>query len=518
MFACIDLYRVFPKPLLTFLATSVLTVTPVLGFAVTSKQTVLAQSLPASGPKADQLLKEGQTLLINAVSQQALIQFQQALQLYRQEGNRLGEANALSGIGDVYYNLGEYPLALKAYGQAWELYQRLGDRKGGATVLNNIGAIYDAQRQYPEALKFYEQALKLRREARDLAGEGITLNNLAGVYLNQGDYDKALKEYNAALKVRWLMGDRRGEATTLNNIGFVCHRTAQYHHSQGNLEKTREWYQSAIEHYQSALAIRRMLGDRVGEAATLNNLGFVYRNLAQYPQANEPEAQKASLQEAQRTYLKAAEIYSQLGDRKGEATVLNNLGGVYFSQGQYVEALKAYERALTAVNITGDAPEQATTLSNIAFVYRTQADALKTKDSGQEIGRNPVLIESQRQYLKALDFYQRALTIIQQVGDLKSEGTTLNNIGGIHISLGRYTDALQAYNRALAIYEKLGDLPGQGTTRYNIGVTYARQEKYREALNAYKRAQLIYEQLRDIARRDEIRSVIQAIESQQKAI
>ncbi|WP_421658834.1 tetratricopeptide repeat protein [Leptothermofonsia sp. ETS-13] len=511
-------YRVFPKLLLTLLTTSVLIVAPVLGVVVTPAQTVLAQLSPASSTKADQLLKEGQTLLTSAATRRALMQFQQALQLYRQDGNRLGEANALNGVGDAHYSLGQYQLALKVYSQAWEIYQELGDRKGGATVLNNIGAIYDDQRQYSEALKFYEQALKLRREAGDLAGEGTTLNNLAGVYLNQGDYDKALKEYNAALKVRWLMGDRRGEATTLNNIGFVCRRTAQHHQSQGNLEKSREWYQSAIEHYQSALAIRRMLGDRPGEATTLNNLGFVYRSLAQYPQANEPEAQKASLQEAQQTYLKAAEIYRQLGDRKGEATVLNNLGGVYFSQGQYVDALKAYERALTAVKITGDAPEQATTLSNIAFVYRTQADALKTKDSGQEIGRNPILIEAQRQYLKALDFYQQALAIIQQVGDLKSEGTTLNNIGGINISLGRYADALNAYQKALAVYEKLGDLPGQGTTRYNIGVTYARQEKYREALSAYKRAQLIYEQLRDIARRDEIRSVIQAIENQQKAI
>lgn len=518
MFACTHLGRDFSKTVLTLLTLSFVVTPPAVGFSSYLEKPVLAQPSIAPGIPADQLFQEGQKRLVNAQNQMALAHFQQALKLYRQGGDRQGEANTLSAVGDAQYNLEKYEQALESYSQALVVYRQLDDRKGEATTLNNIGAVYESQKQYPQALKFYEQALKLRQAIGDLAGEGTTLNNLAGVYLSQGDFDRALREYSAALKNRWLMGDRWGEATTLNNIGFVCRRTAQFHQSKGDAEKSREWYKSALDHYQASLAIRRMLKDRLGEATTLNNLGFIYRSLADYPDAQNPKAQETALDEARRTYLRAAEIFSQLGDRKGEATALNNLGGIYFNQGKYSEALKVYERALIATRITNNLPEQATTLSNIAFIYRTQADAARAKQSAPEGTPNAGPKEYEQQYMKALDFYQQALAIIRRVGDRESEGATLNNIGGVNISLERYTDAMKAYQAALQIYEQLNDLPGQGTTRYNIGVTYAHQEKYTEALNFYKGAKTIYEKLSDNARSLEIINAIKAIENRQKAI
>lgn len=515
MFACLHLDRVHPRRLLTLLILSFVITSPSVGFASYLAKPAPGQAIVAAETPADQLFQEGQRWLVSAQNQMALTNFQQALKLYRQGGDRLGEANTLSGVGDVQYNLEKYGEALESYSQALAVYRQLGDRRGEATTLNNIGAVYENQKNYPQALKFYEQALILRQEVGDLAGEGTTLNNLAGVYLSQGDFDRALKEYSAALKNRWLMGDRWGEATTLNNIGFVCRRTAQFHQSKGDVEKSKEWYKSALDHYQASLAIRRMLKDRLGEASTLNNLGFIYRSLAAY---EAPQDQETALEEAGRTYLKASEIYRQLGDRKGEVTVLNNLGGVYFSQRRYADALRIYNKALAAVKIMGNLPEQATTLSNIAFVYRTQADNAKAKNSDQEGVLSADPNEYERQYGKALDLYQQALGIIRRVGDHESEGATLNNIGGVNISLERYAEALNAYQEALKVYEQIGDLPGQGTTRYNIGVTYARQEKYKEALSFYKGAQSIYEKLSDRARSLEISNAIRALESRHKAI
>lgn len=517
MFAVLNLIRLTSKQFLPLTIASLLAFLS-LSAAFRPANAALAQSVSTPETLLDPLLQEGLSLLSKAQNQMALAKFQQALQVYQSNGDRLGEAHALNGIGDAQYSLKKYQSALESYSKAWNVYESLGDRKNAATVLNNIGAVYDDLKQYADALNYYTQALALRQQAGDLAGEGTTRNNLAGIYLNQGNFERSLKEYNAALKVRWMLGDRRGEATTLNNIGFVCRSTAQFLQNQGDVEKSREWYQSALDHYLSSLAIRRMLGDRMAEAATLNNIGFVYRSLAQYPTNQPSEMQRANLKEAQQTYTKSAEIYGQLGDRKGQATVLNNLGNVYFSLGQYEDALKSYNQALLATRVAADLPEQATTLSNIAFVYRTQADAAKPKEGNQEANKNSAPGDYQNHYARALEHYKQALAIIRKVGDLKSEAATLNNIGGILIITEEYPEALKVYQDALALYEKLEDLPGQATTRYNIGVTYARQEKYREALNSYKRAKLIYEQLRDRTRQSEIRSVIQAIESQQKAI
>ena len=67
------------------------------------------------------------------------------------------------------------------------------------------------------------------------------------------------------------MGDRTGEATTLNNIGLVYHNISQP--------------QEALKYYNQALPISRSVGDRDGEAATLNNISLVYRDISQPQEA-----------------------------------------------------------------------------------------------------------------------------------------------------------------------------------------------------------------------------------------
>ncbi|MDT9324106.1 MAG: tetratricopeptide repeat protein, partial [Limnospira sp. PMC 1290.21] len=67
---------------------------------------------------------------------------------------------------------------------------------------------------------------------------------------------------NQALPLRRAVGDRGGEATTLNNIGRV-------YDSLG--EK-----QTALDYHNQALPLLRAVADRGGEATTLNNIGLVY--------------------------------------------------------------------------------------------------------------------------------------------------------------------------------------------------------------------------------------------------
>ena len=61
------------------------------------------------------------------------------------------------------------------------------------------------------------------------------------------------------------MGDRSGEATTLNNIGLVYSDLGQK--------------QEALKFYNQSLPLRRAVGDREGEAITLSNIGVLYRDI-----------------------------------------------------------------------------------------------------------------------------------------------------------------------------------------------------------------------------------------------
>ncbi|MEQ9545624.1 MAG: tetratricopeptide repeat protein, partial [Marinobacter sp.] len=74
---------------------------------------------------------------------------------------------------------------------------------------------------------------------------------------------QALDYYNQALPLFQAVGDRRGEATTLNNIGRVYSSLGQK--------------QQALDYYNQALPLFQAVGDRGGEARTLNNIRQVRR-------------------------------------------------------------------------------------------------------------------------------------------------------------------------------------------------------------------------------------------------
>ncbi len=81
------------------------------------------------------------------------------------------------------------------------------------------------------------------------------------------------------------------------------------------------------------MPITQEVGDRYGEATTLNNIGVVYNSISQP-------------QEALKYFNQALPIKREVGDRAGEATTLNNIGAVYQGISQPQEALKYYNQAL----------------------------------------------------------------------------------------------------------------------------------------------------------------------------
>jgi tetratricopeptide (TPR) repeat protein len=89
----------------------------------------------------------------------------------------------------------------------------------------------------------------------------------------------------------------------------------------------------ALEYYNQALPLRRAVGDRSGEATTLNNMGGVYDALGDQPRALE-------------YYNQALPLRRAVGDRSGEATTCYNIGMVYFAQGDLNTAIRYLERTV----------------------------------------------------------------------------------------------------------------------------------------------------------------------------
>ena len=50
------------------------------------------------------------------------------------------------------------------------------------------------------------------------------------------------------------------------------------------------------------------------------------------------------------------------------------------------------------------------------------------------------------------------------MGDRSGEATTLNNIGGVYSDIGKPQKALEYYEKALPIWQEVGDRSGEATT------------------------------------------------------
>jgi len=413
--------------------------------------------------------------------QQALEYYQQALSIFREEGDRYGESTALTNIGLVYDNLGKQQQALEYYQQALSIKREVG--AGGGTTLTHIGGIYAAQGKQQQALEYYQQALSISREEGDRQEEGNTLTYIGSVHDDLGDQQQALTYYQQALSIYREVGARASEGTTLNTIGGVYdnlgdQQQALTYYQQalsiyrevgarasegttlntiGNAYAALDKQQQALEYYQQALSIQREEGDRYKESTALTNIGLVYDNLGKQQQALE-------------YYQQALSIKREVG--AGGGTTLTHIGGIYAAQGKQQQALEYYQQALSISREEGDRYEESTVLTHIGGVYTA-------------LGKQQ----------QALEFYQQALGIHREADDRKKEGITLNTIGNVYHRLGKQQQALEYYQQAWVILREVGDRGDEGVTQWNIGAVAFRLHHYDLAMAAFLLARHCFEEV-----------------------
>ena len=127
--------------------------------------------------------------------------------LAEQNNYKAGLALAFKNIGKGYYLQGKYKEAVINWQQAIEVYSLLNDKKGVANMLSNQGAVYYAQGDDAKALELHLQSLKMSEALNDTLRILTSLTNIGGVYSNkQVTWKKALdyflRSYNLSLAIK----------------------------------------------------------------------------------------------------------------------------------------------------------------------------------------------------------------------------------------------------------------------------------------------------------------------------
>ncbi|GAA0387630.1 hypothetical protein GCM10009530_43360 [Microbispora corallina] len=257
----------------------------------------------------------------------------------------------------------------------------------------------------------------------------------------------------------------------------------------------------AVSYLNRSLPLLRALGDRRGEAAALLDLGLISR-------------EQGRLSEAIRYYERCAAIYSELGDRHGEAIVLRSLGFVYRDLGRFREAAATHEQCLATFRSLGDRRWEAFALRGLGLVYRglgLTAEGLRCFEEALQIfrGIGDRLNEAYLVYdlaslrthegreAEALDLFDRCLPILREHRDQRGEAYATMELGLAYARLGQPDDARACYEQCVAVLSELGDVRGEAWGLLYLADLCRSETRTAEALALYERCRPIFAEAGD---------------------
>ncbi len=152
---------------------------------------------------------------------QALSYAQQALQIFRDAYDSLGEANTLNNIALIYDEQGKYKEAIDYYQQAHKIYQRQHNEERLAVLALNLGVVYKGIGDYENSIENYRHARQNFQFLGNHYGIAVCNVNLGSVYLSTQQYDSALSYSLRAIDGFHDLGYVRFEAVATGNVGIA---------------------------------------------------------------------------------------------------------------------------------------------------------------------------------------------------------------------------------------------------------------------------------------------------------
>ncbi|MGH3173377.1 MAG: tetratricopeptide repeat protein, partial [Streptosporangiaceae bacterium] len=230
--------------------------------------------------------------------------------------------------------------------------------------------------------------------------------SLFSVFNRRGNWADCIATNRIALESARAAGNRQGEAWVLNTLGDALGVT-------GDPE--------GIACLEESLAIRREIGDRMGEVQAANNVADAYQWLGR-------------TNEALDLYRRALELNREVGNRYSEGVALVNVGWALLDLDRASEAIDYLQRA-----------------------RRTFAEIDYVDGAGYAMHILGRCYLSLQQYTDALDCLRQALSTHQATGNRRRQAATLTSLGTAQSRVGLAAEARESWVQAATIFTELGD-------------------------------------------------------------
>jgi tetratricopeptide (TPR) repeat protein len=150
---------------------------------------------------------------------------------------RSTQAIVLRALGTMHYRNGNLTAADAAIRAAMRFYRGFSNRASLRECVLLLGMIAWTRAEVAIAQKHFDRAARLAREAGDDAGGAVPLNALAACARALGDFERAFTLQQQALHLYEGVGDTLGQAVVLNDLGAMLRQRRRYAESELTLER-----------------------------------------------------------------------------------------------------------------------------------------------------------------------------------------------------------------------------------------------------------------------------------------
>jgi len=253
------------------------------------------------------------------------------------------------------------------------------------------------------ALKITEKALEISTYY-DLKKEQAELLRVKGViYFYKVDYVGAFNLFIKSRDLNVEIGNKVGEAAALNNISLI-------YRQQG-------FYEKALEMDLHILKMRRSMGDSARVAQSLNNLAVTYRDLKK-------------LNEALKYYRQAIQLSNVMHIETSLPMYYNNIGSIYLETNQLDSAYFYFHKSLRLGKLQNNKQMISNSMSYLGDYYNRK-----------------------KEYLQAVEVLEPSLALANEIGIVYEIESAAEHLHIAYAGLGRYSEAYSIHK----LYKQMGD-------------------------------------------------------------
>lgn len=223
-------------------------------------------------------------------------------------------------------------------------------------LYNTLGSIHLARGNYINSLEYHLKAKKIvetclltySHNQKCLEAQVETLTDLGTVYLQQNNFDQALSYFNEAM----LFLDKN----KLENRDAVANFKMKLLNNTAAIFTIKGEFNKALEYYTAAKELISGKGDKKAEASLINNIGICHMENKEYILSAF-------------YFEQALNIRKSLGDKRGIAQCYNNLGKNYALNRNYDKAEEYFQKALNLGRSIGNTESILRSLESLSTLY-----------------------------------------------------------------------------------------------------------------------------------------------------